>query len=1448
MGFGEQHFAGVTPEGRVMVCGSNSVGQLGLGPLVEECRSAPCRVHALDNAGGEIAATGVACGGSHTVVMCATGLLACGDNASGQLGLGPTPLCCWLLSPVPALAEVVVAQVACGRSHTLCVTSQSQVLSWGGNSCGQLGLGDTRTRPSPACVTALWALPVVSLAAGAAHSAAITASGSMFVWGSNSSGQLGIPADAEHAGRAAASAPTPTRAVRKRTNEDFLTAMTEMGITRAHAELALQETGGVGVEVAAEWLFTAPEHLLQTMHSQDSTGGGGAFGAAAQGVAGTECLNVTEPRRVPLQNVRQASAGDEHTLAVTDDGVFSWGGGAWGALGHCDWEDTQLPTKVLRLEGLDIHKVSAGSHHSLFLTASGEVYRCGGREPSPVEQPQKPPPPSPPPPPPPPPSSSSSSSPITTSAPHPRASGLTVRTTLQPLHHSRSASCSPMLVPIPQQPAGALPQQITEVPGGAPRRQGSHVFIHDVFAGAACSGMLTHGGSDFPAPRYSCDLLQRLEDALAQAELVQGSGCSASALAACLKAAGAGVSLIFGSAAAINAAFGHPNKVGLNAVALDAIQHRIVSLFVARLQASFPDSRHVSAAARPTGIPVWIRILGLLIVSCASHRSQPGVPLTPLATSASVKQGVFAARSGRGVHASPLSAADGRIGDAISDEPRGDVIASLHCYSLMQSMLTSAVDLLDDCAAHASLMGTPERAQLLLAVAQHPLMKDPRHARQLMPRLCAVLLMSPCVTQRLLVRWWAEYDGGLLERSVVAPMQAFLTQELAVTKRLTIGVMNVIKVLSYVEQATAISSSLPPDAFYNSLISEKMDVVDHYTAWRQAHEMAAAAQHPRHHHHHQPPPPPPLPEPPHDDAPTRRSSSSSSLRFSSSQSAYLTKTASRRANGTEGPFSFCSYAFLLDAQAKRNLLVAEARIQMEQTVALARMELGLEIVGGRTGDLTLHAPGDLQRVLSLKETTPRRSDAGGGRGGGAAAGAGSSGAGSSSGGGLPSNEKRGGSGGAGRAIRHLLHRVIHGGRSCDTDGPRRPSSSRDLPRRASSQVSASPPRRSSLRPPVAAASLLRSSDRCQRAQLPSPELCDVPEAHSDMCILRVRRSRLVGDALAEIGRQSRRDLMKPLRVHFIGEEGIDAGGVKKEFFQLLVACLLSAQYGMLDLVPESRTYWFNPSSLEGHESFMLIGLVLGLAIYNRVLLDCPLPLALYKKLLGQPLGLRDLEQMSPIVGRSLRQLLKYDGPASVADAFCLTFAVDVQSWGCHRSVELIPGGNDVMVQEHNRHQYVELLVDWVLNRSISRQFESFAAGFRMLSAGPAMRLFNSQELERLVCGSPNLDFEALQRAASYDGGFTPQSRAVVWLWQIVQGLALSDKKALLKFFTGSDRAPIGGLGELRCIIQRDGGDSHKLPTSHTCFNTLLLPDYASHGKMMSLLQLAINNSEGFGLQ
>ncbi len=56
--------------------------------------------------------------------------------------------------------------------------------------------------------------------------------------------------------------------------------------------------------------------------------------------------------------------------------------------------------------------------------------------------------------------------------------------------------------------------------------------------------------------------------------------------------------------------------------------------------------------------------------------------------------------------------------------------------------------------------------------------------------------------------------------------------------------------------------------------------------------------------------------------------------------------------------------------------------------------------------------------------------------------------------------------------------------------------------------------------------------------------------------------------------QVRRDLFKPLRVHFIGEDGIDAGGVKKEFFALLLAELLKPEFGLMESQPDSNTYWW----------------------------------------------------------------------------------------------------------------------------------------------------------------------------------------------------------------------------------------------------------------------------------
>lgn len=73
-------------------------------------------------------------------------------------------------------------------------------------------------------------------------------------------------------------------------------------------------------------------------------------------------------------------------------------------------------------------------------------------------------------------------------------------------------------------------------------------------------------------------------------------------------------------------------------------------------------------------------------------------------------------------------------------------------------------------------------------------------------------------------------------------------------------------------------------------------------------------------------------------------------------------------------------------------------------------------------------------------------------------------------------------------------------------------------------------------------------------------------------------------------------------------------------------------------------------------------------------------------------------------------------------------------------------------------------------------------------------------------------------------------QAVMWFWQVVHSLELEQQKQLLFFVTGSDRVPIKGLASLNppFTISRAGPHSDRLPTAHTCFNHLLLPDYQVH--------------------
>eukprot|EP01091_Cochliopodium_minus_P009951 TRINITY_DN2563_c0_g1_i3.p1 TRINITY_DN2563_c0_g1~~TRINITY_DN2563_c0_g1_i3.p1 ORF type:complete len:558 (-),score=144.45 TRINITY_DN2563_c0_g1_i3:111-1784(-) len=351
---------------------------------------------------------------------------------------------------------------------------------------------------------------------------------------------------------------------------------------------------------------------------------------------------------------------------------------------------------------------------------------------------------------------------------------------------------------------------------------------------------------------------------------------------------------------------------------------------------------------------------------------------------------------------------------------------------------------------------------------------------------------------------------------------------------------------------------------------------------------------------------------------------------------------------------------------------------------------------------------------------------------------------------------------------------------------------------------------------------------------------------SPFLVFEINRENLIQDCLECIERFEEEDFKKELKIKFIGEEGIDEGGVQKEFFQLVIREIFDPKFGMFINVEEARQYWLNNTSTDFRE-FELIGIILGLAIYNRIILDIHFPNVIYKKLMGLETNFKDLFDINPSLAKGLEQLLEFNG--NVEDVFCRDFTVEYDYFGEKRVHELKPGGADIVLTNDNRKEYVDLYVDYSLNKSIEKQFGSFKKGFNtVVSGGAFFEFFVLEEVELLICGSKELNFKDLENKTTYESGYSKDHIVVKWFWEVVHSFTEEQKKKLLSFSTGSDRSPIGGLKNLKFIIAKHGDGDERLPQTHTCFNHFLLPEYSSKECLQQKLLKAISNSEGFGMR
>ena len=296
--------------------------------------------------------------------------------------------------------------------------------------------------------------------------------------------------------------------------------------------------------------------------------------------------------------------------------------------------------------------------------------------------------------------------------------------------------------------------------------------------------------------------------------------------------------------------------------------------------------------------------------------------------------------------------------------------------------------------------------------------------------------------------------------------------------------------------------------------------------------------------------------------------------------------------------------------------------------------------------------------------------------------------------------------------------------------------------------------------------------------------------------LNVRRDQVFLDSYKALYYKSAEEMKYgKLNIRFNGEEGVDAGGVTREWFQVLARGMFNPDWALWQPVAADRTT-FHPSPLSSINGehllyFKFIGRIIGKALHEGRVLDCHFSRAVYKRLLGKEPNLKDLESMDLDYYKSLVWILEND----ITDVITEDFSVIEEQFGAENVIDLIPNGRNIPVNDENKREYVNAQVRYRLTTSVKDQIENFVKGFHDIVPAELVAIFDEQELELLISGLPEIDVDDWKAHTEYHNynGSSPQ---VTWFWRIVRGMSNEERAKLLQFVTGTSKVPLNGFKDL----------------------------------------------------
>ncbi|KAI5180103.1 E3 ubiquitin-protein ligase HUWE1 [Nematocida sp. AWRm80] len=357
--------------------------------------------------------------------------------------------------------------------------------------------------------------------------------------------------------------------------------------------------------------------------------------------------------------------------------------------------------------------------------------------------------------------------------------------------------------------------------------------------------------------------------------------------------------------------------------------------------------------------------------------------------------------------------------------------------------------------------------------------------------------------------------------------------------------------------------------------------------------------------------------------------------------------------------------------------------------------------------------------------------------------------------------------------------------------------------------------------------------------------------HRNTLTITVNRETVFEDTFHQLMGVSGKEIRNAkINIKFAGEEGMDAGGLTREWFSELSKEMFNPNYALF--TPISTAYHPNPNSHINPEHLMyfkFIGRIIGKGVHDEIVLDCYFTRSFYKSILNISTDLSDIELIEPEFHRSLKWIL--DNP--IENILDLTFSIEIERFGITEIVDLKPNGRYTPVTESNKKEYVDLVCKFKLTHLVEKQLDAFIEGFFEILDPKLVQIFNEKELELLISGLPEIDIDDWKNNTVYHG-YTSTSQVIRWFWRALRNFSMEERAKLLQFSTGTSKLPLEGFSGLKgqngiqkFQIHRAPGSDDRLPTAHTCFNQLDLPEYKDYNQLVKLLLYSTAEcSSGFG--